>query len=150
MLRSARERLFQAIVYEAGGLLVDVLAMILYAALFDQPAVQSVAVVAAVTVASLLWSPIHNTVFDMLDLKLSGRVASDRPQALRCIHAITHEGSSFVVTVPLVMLIGDHGVVEALAVDVGLSLLSAAYAYAFHLGYDWLRPVRQVPQAQRL
>jgi uncharacterized membrane protein len=138
MLRSARERIYQTLAYEAGGLLI---ATPIYSALFDKPAGQSLSLVVALAISAMIWSPLHNTLFDIFELRTTGRVASDRPQTWRIVHAISHEISLIIVTVPLIMMIGGHGLVEAVAIDIGLSLLYAAYAYAFHLAYDRLRPV---------
>ena len=101
----------------------------------------------AMSLAVLLWSPLHNTLFDWLDWRWNRRVASDRPHGLRFIHAASHEASAFVVTLPVIMLIGGHGVFAAAALDIGFTLLYAAYAYVFHIAYDRLRPVRtSVPE----
>ncbi len=55
----------------------------------------------ALSAAVLVWSPVHNTVFDWLDLRLSGRVASDRPQRWRLVHAASHEATTVIVTLPI-------------------------------------------------
>jgi uncharacterized membrane protein len=72
----------------------------------------------------------------------SGRVASDRPQKWRVVHAVSHEATTVVVTLPILVWLGGHGWGEALLLDLGLTVLYAVYAYGFHLVYDRLRPVR--------
>jgi uncharacterized membrane protein len=139
MLRSARERIYQTLAFEAGGLL---LATPLYALVFGQRSSDSFLLLAILSCVVMAWSPLHNTVFDWLDLRLNRRAASDRPHGLRLVHATSHEFSSIVATLPLVMLLGGHGFGQALAVNAGLTLLYAAYAYGFHILYDLLRPVR--------
>ncbi len=42
------------------------------------------------------------------------------------------------------MWFGGHGLWSALAIDIGLTLLYSAYAYFFHILYDWLRPVKAI------
>jgi uncharacterized membrane protein len=140
MLRSMREQIGQAVAYEAGWML---LAAPLYGLLFHQTAAQSALLIMALCAASLVWSPIHNAVFDAIELRLTARVASDRPAALRCLHALSHEASSIVITAPIIMVIGGHGLIEAVAIDIGLTFLDAAYAYGFYLAYDKMRPVRR-------
>jgi uncharacterized membrane protein len=93
--------------------------------------------------AIMAWSPLHNSVFDWVDLRMTGRVASDRPHSLRIIHALCHEATSVVITLPLIMLIGGHGFWQALGIDIGFTLFYSVYAYFFHLTYDALRPVVQ-------
>ena len=137
-LRSVRERALQTISYEAGGILI---ATPLYAAAFGASPAESAMLVAALAIAVLVWSPLHNMAFDVADLRLSGRVASERPHRWRVIHAISHELSSVIVTVPIIMWIGGHGFLEAVVIDLGLTVTYIAYAYVFHIIYDRLRPV---------
>jgi uncharacterized membrane protein len=141
-LRSARERLYQTLAFEAGGL---VMATPLYGLVFDQSAEKSVTVLVSLSLAVMLWAPLHNTLFDLADLHFTGRVASARPHGLRLIQALSQEASVLVVTLPLIMALGGHGLHEALMLDLGLTLFYAAYAYLFHILYDWLRPVAPVP-----
>ena len=141
MLRSARERMIQTAFYELGGVL---LAAPLYALLFGEPAALSAGLVVAMSIAVLIWGPIHNTIFDLVELRLTGRPASDRPHGLRVVHAFSLEASDMVVTLPIIMLIGGCGLAEGCAVDLGFTLFYAAYAYLFHIAYVRLRPVMPV------
>jgi uncharacterized membrane protein len=102
-LRSLRERILQAVAFEAGGL---VLAAPLYAAVFGAPLQESVLLLGALAVACLLWCPLHNTAFDRLEARLAGRTASNRPHPWRVVHALSHEVSVAVVTLPLLMSLG--------------------------------------------
>mgnify|MGYP001765785053 CR=1 FL=1 len=145
-LRSPRERLFQSLAYETGGLCLSVP---LYLMWTQGEAGTGALLMAALSLAVLAWSPLHNTAFDWADLRLSGRLASDRPQAWRLVHAVSHEASTVVVTLPILVFLGGHGWTEALVVDLGLTLVYAGYAYAFHLAYDRLRPVAPAPVSFR-
>ncbi len=138
-LRSWRERAVQALVFEAGGLLI---ATPVYAFISGKSSWSSAGLLAAVAVAAAFGAALHNAVFDGLDLHLTGRPASDRPHLLRLLHAFTHELGSIVVTLPVIVWVGGHGLAEALALDLGLSALYAVYAYGFYWAYDQLRPVR--------
>lgn len=137
-LRSLRERLWQTLCYEAGGLLI---VAPLYATVMGRGTAEAFILIAALSAAALVWSPLHNTIFDRADLRLTGRLASDRPHALRVVHAASHEGSTMIVTVPILILLGGHSLWGALAVDLSLSLAYTVYAYLFHIGYDRMRPV---------
>lgn len=139
-MRSLRERAIQTACFEAGGL---ALAAPLYHAVFGESAAGSAGLIAAVALLVALWSPLHNAVFDLAELRLAQRLASDRPHGLRLVHALSHETTSMLVTLPAIMTLGGHGLWEAVAVDLGLSAFYAAYAYVFHLIYDRLRPVRR-------
>jgi uncharacterized membrane protein len=137
-LRSFRERTLQTLLYEAGGIAI---AAPLYDLVFGAGAAQSVLLMVVLSVILLIWIPLFNTLFDMAEWRLTRRAASDRPQRLRLLHAVGMETSSIVVTVPAIMIVGGHGFWEALAIDIGLSILYVAYAYVFHILYDRVRPV---------
>lgn len=137
-LRSARERLLQAAAFELGGL---VMVAPVYALVMGAGAVDSVALVLAVAVTAALVSPLHNHLFDLVEWRLTGRVASDRPAGMRMVHAVSHEGSSTVATLPVIMLLGGHGFWEALAIDLAMTVFYAGYLYAFHILWDRWRPV---------
>jgi uncharacterized membrane protein len=140
--------LIQTISYEIGGLCLSVP---LVALLGGGTTGEAFWLMLALAGAVLFWSPLHNTVFDWLDLRLSGRLASDRPQRWRLVHAASHEATTVVVTLPILIWLGGFGLWEALLADLGLTLLYAAYAYVFHLAYDRLRPVhRQTLSARSL
>jgi len=137
-LRTVKERVYQTLAFELGGL---VLAAPLYGLIFGHNAAQSLTLLAALSLAVMVWAPIHNTLFDLADFNRTGRSASARPHGLRILQALSQETTVLVVTLPLVMLVGGHGFKEALIVDLGLTLFYAAYAYCFHIVFDWLRPV---------
>ncbi len=139
MLRSTGERFVQSVACETGWFIV---AIPVYALLFQQPVMQSGLLVVALWLAALAWSPIFNFAFDLAELRLAARVASDRPARLRLAHASGLEASSMAATAPIIMVIGGHGLIEAIAIDIGLSILDAVYTFLFHLAYDRVRPVR--------
>jgi uncharacterized membrane protein len=58
------------------------------------------------------------------------------------VHAVLHEATAIVVTCPVIFAMTPLGWADALLADLGLTLVYAAYAYVFHLGFDRLRPVR--------
>jgi uncharacterized membrane protein len=145
MLRSCRERIFQTLMFEAGGLLV---AIPLYEAAFGRNAQDSALLISLITVAVLIWTPLHNAIFDTIEHSLTARPASARPHPLRLLHAITHEVTPIAVTLPLIMLVGRHTLAEALAVNAGLTVLYVAYAYLFYWLYDRVRPLQALAGVQ--
>ena len=147
MARSFTGRLLQSLAFEAGGLLV---AMPLYHALLGRGNGEGVVLMVALSLAVLLWNPLHNWLFDAAELRLTGRPAKKRPPALRVFHAFTHEISPIVVTLPLIMVLGHHTLSEALTLNVGLTLLYVAYAYVFYLVSDRFFPWSVPATAQRL
>jgi uncharacterized membrane protein len=139
-LRSLRERILQTLAFEAGGL---VLVAPLFALASGKTGAESLTLLALISLAVMIWSPLHNTAFDWMDLHLTGRLASERPHHWRVVHAASHEVSSVLVTFPIITVVGGFGVAEALAAEFGLTVAYTVYAYAFHLVYDQLRPVRR-------
>lgn len=139
MQRTARERALQALVFEAGGLL---LAVPLYEYAFDRTATDSFVVLATLALVVLIWTPVHNWLFDRAEHGLTGRSASDRPHGVRLLHAFTHELTPVAATLPIIMVLGQHTLHDALAVNIGLTVVYMAYAYGFYLIYDHLRPLQ--------
>ncbi len=145
-LRSRRERILQTVTFEVLGLAIVVPA---HAMLSHTPADTSALLVVSLAMIVTLWSPLFNTVFDRIDLALSGRLASDRPHRLRVLHAVLLELSALLVTLPMVMHLAGYGFHEALFFDMALTVFYTAYAYGFHFAYDRLRPVARVASIQQ-
>jgi uncharacterized membrane protein len=144
-MRSTAERIRQTFYFELGGIgLVTPLYMAFTGASFSEGAVLLV----AISVGCIIWSPLHNTVFDFVDLRLTGRVASDRPQVLRVVHAVSHEGTAACVSLPLLIWLGGLSLWDALFAEILLTLFYTAYAYVFHLVFDRLRPVAVLRTAE--
>lgn len=143
-IRSARERLMQTLSFEAGGLL---LVAPLYAWATGSSAGASFGLVATLAVVVMAWAALYNTAFDLAERRLAGRVASERPERWRIVHAIGHEATAVVVTWPVIVLLTGLSWWAALVADLALTLVYAGYAYAFHKAYDRWRPVVGVSDA---
>jgi uncharacterized membrane protein len=131
--------MIQTVSYEIGGLCLSVP---LVALIGGGTTGEALRLMLALAAADLAWSPIHDTIFDEIDQRRSGRLVSDRPQRGRLVHALSHEATTIVVTLPILIWIGGFGFWEALLADLGLALLYAVCANVFHPVYDRLRPVR--------
>ncbi len=138
MQRTARERVLQALLFEAGGLLI---AAPLYECAFGRSTTESFRLMAVLAIAVLIWTPLHNWLFDRVEHGLTGRSASARPHGVRLLHALSHEVTPIAATLPLIMVLGQHSLSDALAVNFGLTVVYMAYAYAFYLIYDRFRPL---------
>ena len=144
-LRSPAERIRQTVFYEIGGIC---LVTPLYMVITGSNVSESLLLFVAISAAIMIWSPIHNTLFDIADLRLYKRVASDRPQKARIVHAISHEVTAVCVSLPLLIWLGGMSFWEAVLADLTLTIFYAAYAYVFHLFYDWWRPVQITPEVE--
>ena len=139
-LRSWRDRIHQTLCFEAGGLL---LVSPLFAWASGAGLAPSIQLLLALSVLVTAWTALYNTAFDRLEWRCCGRVASDRPHALRVAHALALEASAVAVSCPAIVALTGLGWTAALAADLGLTLAYAAYGYGFHALYDRLRPVAQ-------
>lgn len=138
-MRSLRERVIQTLSYEFGAVLV---AAPLYQWVFDASTSESLQLLMTLSVAVMLWLPLHSSVFDWLDARWFGRVASDRRGISRWLHAFSYELSTLIVTVPLIVWMSGYSWLEALLLDLGLTLFYTTYAWVFHWGFDRLRPIK--------
>ncbi len=138
-LRSYRERVFQVLLLEIIGILI---ASPLYAATFDAGHAQSYKLIICLSLAATAFAPVYNHLFDVIDLRLTGRVASDRPAGLRVVHAIGQEVLVLAVTLPIVIAVTGLGLGMAMVVEIGITAFYAAYVWLFYLVYDRVRPIR--------
>lgn len=138
-LRSLRERILQTFAFEAGGVCVATPFVVLAT---DAAADEAGGTVIALAVCAVIWAPLYNTAFDWSEWRLARRLASDRPQALRIVHATLSELGLSAICIPVLMVATGMGLAAALLVDLGLTVLYVGYGYVFHLTYDRLRPVR--------
>lgn len=139
-VRTWTERVLQVVLFEVSALLI---AVPLYSRLIGVGTRESTRVLIVVSVAVLLWASLHNFVFDRCESRLRLRSASDRTVKLRILHAVSHEASAALVSVPILVLLGDLPWLTALWADIGLSVVYAAFAFVFYAAYDRVRPVRQ-------
>ena len=145
-VRNLRERVIQTLWFELLGLM---LVAPLFAYFSGATAGDSFLLLLVLALVVTLWSGLYNSAFDLTELHLAGRVASERPHRWRVLHTVGLETSAIVLTWPLVVAFTPLGWHEALFADIGLTLAYVAYGYVFHLGFDRLRPVRSEPRSLR-
>jgi uncharacterized membrane protein len=138
LIRNLRERVIQTLWFELIGL---VLVAPLFAFFSGVTAGDSFLLLLVLAIVVTLWSGLYNSAFDLAELRLAGRVASDRPHRWRAVHTIGLETSAIVLTWPLMVALTPLGWYEALVAELGLTLAYVAYGYLFHLAFDRLRPV---------
>ena len=143
-IRNLRERVIQTLWFELLGL---ALVAPLFAYFSDATAGDSFVLLLVLAIVVTLWSGLYNSAFDLAELRLAGRVASDRPHRRRVLHTLGLETSAIVLTWPLVVTFTRLAWHEALFADIGLTLAYVAYGYVFHLAFDRLRPVHTEPRS---
>lgn len=137
-LRGTRERVIQTLWFEGLGLLLVAPA---YALVSGSGAAASFGLLLVLSLLVSAWAAVYNTLFDVVERRRTGRVASDRPPALRTLHTIGLEASAVLLSCPVIWALTDLSWGGALLADLGLTLTYMAYGYAFHWAFDRLRPV---------
>ncbi len=146
-LRTTRERVLQTCFFEVGGI---VLVTPIYAWVYGVSSHEGVTLLVAISLTVLIWAPIFGRIFDTVEQRTSGRVASDRPHHIRVLHAVLFEATAVSITLPIAMGIAGFSFWQAAALNVRLTMFYIVYAYLFHLIYDQLRPVQPVSSASGL
>lgn len=139
MIRSLRERVVQSLAYEAVGLLLVLPAFVLFTGV---GMTNSVILLISLSVLLMLWAGIHNTGFDWLEWYFFQSVASDRSARCRMLHAVSLEFTSVLVSVPVILLLTDLRFIDAVIVDIALTVSYVIYGFLFHYTYDYFRPVK--------
>ncbi len=137
-IRSARERIIQTLWFEVIGVL---LITPLVAVALGESASNSMGLLVMLSLTAMAMAALFNTLFDWFEAKHSQRVASQRPNSLRILHALMLELFIVTATLPLLKFTLELSWLEAMAGNVALTIIYSLYAYVFHLYYDRLRPV---------
>ncbi len=118
-----------------------------YGFIFGKATIDSLALIVVLSIAFMIWASLYNTLYDIIEFRLTRRVASDRPHAWRGVHAILHGITGMLITIPIILLMTEHGFRTAVVIDVGLTLFYTGHAYLFYLAFDWWRPVQLATNA---
>jgi uncharacterized membrane protein len=126
--------------FETGGLLLITPPFVWIS---DVPLIDSLGLLAVMTVIAAVWNVAYNTSFDWAEGRLTGRTSDLRPTPLRMAHATGFELGLLSVSLPVVMVWTGMGWPQALLADLGLAAAYVVYAYVFNLGYDRVFPITQ-------
>lgn len=133
--KSLPERVLQAVVYEA-------LAILVCTPLFGWLFATSWQAMGVVTVASCLIALAWNVAFNALFERALARRGRAHGAATRTLHALLFEGGLGLLCVPFAAWWLRISWAEALLLDASLLLFFLPYTWAFHWGWDRLRPAR--------
>ena len=137
-LRTPRERLAQVVAYEVLGIAIVSPGLAWYAGLSVDESAMALVVLSLV---AMTWTGAYNEWCDRLEWRVRGQCASARSHTCRWLHACGLELSLTLFTWPMLVAVTDLGWREALAADIGLTVAYVCYGYAFHLAFDWWRPL---------
>lgn len=140
-IRSVPERVLQTAWFELIGVLAftPLIALTLGESLWE-----SAGLLIALSVTAVITTGFFNHFFDVIEFKNTKRLASDRPQRLRILHAILLESIIAIATTPIIKFVLNISWLDALVADIGLLILYAGYGYVFHIIYDHFRPVQRI------
>src|SRR3546814_2096815 len=101
MQRSALERFVQAVIYEVVAV---IFLTPVYAHALNLPWDNSFATMGMISVAVIIWAAIYNATFDKLMFRWSGRLAHQKTQILRVLHAALYEVTVTFIAVPIIIV----------------------------------------------
>ena len=135
-MRKPLDRIRHALSFELIGIL---LATPLGALLFGFPMFDIGAVAILSATIAMVWNYIFNWIFDQLLVRATG--SSLKTTWMRVVHSVLFEGGLLIALIPFIAWYLQIGLVEALIMDVSLSLFFLGYTFVFNLVYDRLFPL---------
>lgn len=127
-----RERLFHAVLFEFGAVLVASFAM-LAADMGEAHTAFGVSV--AMAFVAMVWNFVFNWGFDKI---FTGK-REDRSVILRIFHTVSFEVGLLIATIPMIAYALNLTLWQALITDIALTALITIYGFLFNLAYDHLR-----------
>jgi uncharacterized membrane protein len=137
-VRSLREQLIQTLWFELGAVALIAPA---YSWAMGVVMFESLTLFLALALVDMSWLAIYNSVFDRIEYRWRKRLASERPPAARVVHCCLHEVTVLLVSCPVIVALTELSWGQALATDLVLAVVYAAYGYPFHWLFDRCRPV---------
>lgn len=128
--KPALRRLFYAITFEAGGVLLSTGLLLILA---DATASSSLAFSIVASSVAMLWNLVFNAGFEAWEALQS---AKGRGMARRIVHALLFEGGLVVLLIPLTAWWFSVSLLEALAYEAALILAFLIYTYGFTWTFD--------------
>lgn len=136
-LRSGKDRLRYSISLEVG-----IMAFLIPAgaAFFDKTLADIGLIGLVLSLKAVLFGLIYNRVYDHFDAR-SGRVASDRSQLGRILHALGFEMTLLLSSLPIYTVWLGLTVAEAIATDLVVTTFVVTFTYVFTIAYDRAFPI---------
>lgn len=141
MVRTTKQRIVQTLAYELGGLII---ATPLFSYFVEFSLTESLLFIVVLSVFCILWTGLHNTIYDHIEWRLIQRIASDRSGLSRVLHIFSLEASSILIGVPLILLVSDVSLLDAVLLDIGLTFGYMVYGILFYWVFDFLHPIKAV------
>ncbi|WP_421989596.1 PACE efflux transporter [Roseococcus sp.] len=135
-MRSVRDRIRHALLFEAIGLAIFILAggPIFGLATADI----SVIAVGSATVATA-WNYVYNLGFDHAMQRYAGHTR--KSLGMRVAHALLFEAGLLVILLPPIAWYLNISLAQAFVMDLAIAVFYVAYAFVFNLAYDRVFPI---------
>ncbi|MCL1146379.1 PACE efflux transporter [Shewanella marinintestina] len=126
------ERVFHSVLFEVLAVTFSIIGLAIFTD-FDVKSLSGMMIVVA-TIA-MVWNFIFNWGFDRV---ITGD-KEKRPLKVRIVHVTLFEVGLLFFTVPVMAYILNIGIVEALIMDIGVTVFITIYAFLYNLTYDHTR-----------
>ncbi len=126
------ERIFHAVLFEVLAVIIAIIVLITFTS-HDAGALSGTMIIVA-TIA-MAWNFIYNWGFDQI---VTGD-KTKRTLALRVAHTILFQAGLLIVTIPVISLLLNIDLWQALVMDIGVTICITIYAFFYNLTYDHTR-----------
>lgn len=125
----SKKRIIHALSYEVILLVIIALAL---SFIFEVPMEVTGVLGIAMAVTSVFWNMVFNYYFE----KYEQRKKLKRTVGVRILHAIGFEGGLMLATIPMVAYAMSLGILDAILLDLSLTLCILVYTFIFQWCYD--------------
>lgn len=129
---TAKERIFHAVLFELGAIVVSVI-VIKLSGFHQTNTAFGLSVVMAIM--AMVWNVIFNYGFDRV---FTGE-RLNRGIGVRILHVLLFEGGLLLFTVPVIAYMLHISLWQAFIMDIGLSITISIYAFIYNWIYDYIR-----------
>lgn len=125
----SKKRIIHALSYEVILLVIIALAL---SFIFEVPMEVTGVLGIAMAITSVFWNMVFNYYFE----KYEQRKKLKRTVGVRILHAIGFEGGLMLATIPMVAYAMNLGILDAILLDLSLTLCILVYTFIFQWCYD--------------
>ncbi|MDO6544042.1 PACE efflux transporter [Photobacterium sanguinicancri] len=126
------ERLFHAITFEVIAVSLSIIGLAIFT---DHNISHLSGTMIVIATIAMIWNVIFNWIFD----KFVQGQKEKRSLKIRIVHVLLFEAGLLFATVPVMAYILNVSILEALAMDIGVTIFITVYAFVFNLAYDHIR-----------
>ncbi|MCK8044522.1 PACE efflux transporter [Shewanella sp. 1CM18E] len=126
------ERIFHSVLFEVLAVTFSIIGLAIFT---DHEVVSLSGMMIIIATMAMTWNFIFNWLFDQV---VTGN-KEKRPFKIRVLHVSLFEIGLLFFTVPVIAYMLDIGIIEALIMDLGVTVFITIYAFLYNLAYDHAR-----------